>query len=227
MSLDDPTASLAEWLGRAGDRPCVLPAADGRGARVAGELGVSSRALLDAVARRAAGIAVDDGWIRILASGADGMHADLASWNGLGAAPIFAMTPSLCVVGFDVLGGVFAMDAGALGGVERAGVHYFGPDTLRWEPLGAGYSAWLAWLLTDEADVASFYEEARWPSWRDEVRSLGFDEAIHVWPPAWTREGKDRARVSRRTMPAHVVVDTLFAAAREIDRYDVPGPRIA
>ena len=227
MSTDDPRVVLAEWIAAAGERAHVLPLAEGRGARVAAALGVSPRALLHAVALHAAGITVDDGWIHVLAGGSDDMRADLASWNGLGADPVFAMTPNLFVVAFDALGGVFAMDGGALGVAKQRMVHYFAPDSLRWESLDGSYSTWLHWLLSDESAVAAFYAEARWRGWRDETRRLGLEDAIHAWPPPWTREGRDLASVSRRAVPAREVVDFTFTAAREIEARDVPGPRRA
>jgi len=50
--------------------------------------------------------------------------------------------PGAIVVGHDVIGGLFAIDGGALG-VAPGQVCYFGPDTLTWDGLGGGYSAFL------------------------------------------------------------------------------------
>ena len=58
---------------------------------------------------------MDDGWVRVLGGGAIDVRADLADWNGLSDAPTFLTSPNLFVVGFDVMGGVFALDGGALG----------------------------------------------------------------------------------------------------------------
>lgn len=138
---------------------------------------------------------------------------------------MLGLSPGLLIVGFDVIGGVFAMDGGALGGSERGAVCYFAPDSLRWEPLDVPCSAWLRWLLTEPEEVERFYENARREGWRAEVRGVQIDDAIHTAPPQWTSEGKDLARVSRRVIAAREVVEVAFAAARERGGHDVPGPR--
>src|SRR5688572_20171767 len=104
MCMSDPVALLDEWLVAAGSRARVLSPGP-RAADVTVALGVSHRALLHAVATRVGAVLVDDGWVRVLGGGADGQCADLASWNGLGIAPVLTTTPNLFVVAFDVLGG--------------------------------------------------------------------------------------------------------------------------
>jgi len=139
-----------------------------------------------------------------------------------GDSPVLLRTPDLFCVAFDVLGGLFAMDAGA---EQPSAMCYFAPDTLRWEPLEIPYSAWLRWLLTEPDHVAGFYESLRWDGWQEEARAVALDDAIHTYPPPWTREGKDLARVSRRAVSAREVVEIAFEAARELDGRDVPGSR--
>lgn len=224
---EDAGTLLRAWIAAAGTRACVAPVEPTRGREVAKLLGVSERALVHAMAIEVGAVLVDHGWVRVLGGGSSESRADLASWNGLGDAPVMTMTPGLFVVAHDVLGGVFAMDGGALGSASPGEMHYFAPDSLRWEPLGAPYSSWLRWLLTDGEDVAAFYAEARWPGWEDEVRPATIDDAIHTWPPPWTREGKNLAKVSRRRVPAYEVVALGFAAAEELDGRRPPGPRRA
>ena len=219
--VSDAARSLAEWLAAAGTRARVLPAEPHRAQRVAAALGVSDRAMLYAVATQLGAVMVDDGWVRVLGGGVDGHRADLASWNGLGDSPVLTRTADVFCVAFDVLGGLFAMD----GGTEPGAMNYFAPDALRWEPLEIPYSAWLRWLLTEPDGLAGFYGSLRWTGWQEEARALALDEAIHTYPPPWTREGKDLARVSRRAVPAREVVEIAFEAARELDGREVPGSR--
>ncbi|MCZ7680664.1 MAG: DUF2625 domain-containing protein [Sandaracinaceae bacterium] len=113
---------MHEWLALAGERARVLTVDAARGRRVAAALGVSDRALLCAVATELGAVVVDDGWVRVLGGGAEGHEADLASVNGLGDRVVLGLSPGLLIVGFDVLGGVFAMDGGARWLGARRGV---------------------------------------------------------------------------------------------------------
>lgn len=111
----------------------------------------------------------------------------------------------------DVLGGQFAVDGGGLGG-DPGEVHYFGPDTLSWTPLGLGHSAWLRWVLAGQLD--EFYDGLRWPGWQDEVDEVRPDQAISCQPFLFTKEGRDPAADSRRVVPWQELRD-LFAELAE------------
>jgi hypothetical protein len=75
----------------------------------------------------------------------------------------------------DVIGGSFAWFR------EPGSIHYFAPDTLRWEDLGLGYTDWLTSMLGD--GLGAFYASLRWEGWADEVSALSGDRALLVWPP--------------------------------------------
>ncbi len=205
--------TLAQWITRAGSRVRVLPPDPERSRDVATLLGVSPTSTLHALSSHVGAMLIDDGWLRILGGGAEDVRADLASWNGLGSPRVRDRTPGFFVVAFDVLGGVFAMTS------DRA-VHYFAPDSLRWEPLEVGIAGWLEWSLTRSDDIDAFYADARWPGWQREVSELGFDQALHALPPRWTREGKATTGIDRRAIPATEVVDVAFDIARQLDGGD-------
>lgn len=79
-------------------------------------------------------------------------------------------------------------------------VCFYSADTLDWEPLGMGHSAFVEWALT--GDVAAFYAHVRWPGWQQETQALGLDQGLSVWPPLFTREAKaDLTATSRRAVP--------------------------
>ena len=67
------------------------------------------------------------------------------------------------------------------------GVRYLAPDSLEWEDMGAKYSAWLRWCLTDA--VATFYKDYRGADWKERVRSLKPDQGFLIYPSAWAQEG--------------------------------------
>lgn len=92
---------------------------------------------------------MDHGWLRLL-GGDGGQLPSLAEVN----------TPSsgLCIVGFDVLSGVFALDGGALEPGDRS-MHYSAPASLEWEDLEIAHSHFVAAMLSDAID--RFYEPFR------------------------------------------------------------------
>lgn len=132
------------------------------------------------------GITGDHGWLRLLGGGGAQLPA-LVEVN--------AASSGLCVVGFDVLGGVFALDGGAFGPGDGR-VHYFAPDSLDWEDLEITYSHFVTQMLSGSVDA--FYEPFRWDGWRDEVGPLALDRGISLHPPLFTLEGKDPSSSSRR-----------------------------
>jgi hypothetical protein len=223
---DSAWGQFSAWIDAASGRVRVLPPDEARAQTVARALGVSERSSLWAMATNAGGLLIDDGWIRVLGGGTPGQRAELADWNGLSSAPTFVKHPALFVVGFDVLGGLFALDGGALG-PGGGDVCYFAPDSLAWEPLGVGYTAWLEWLLVDARPLDSFAASLRWSTWRDDVRGLPLDTALSAWPFPWTKEGQAVEAVSRAAVPAAEVVALAFESARALDAKDVPGPRRA
>ena len=66
-------------------------------------------------------------------------------------------------------------------------MYYWAPDTLRWEPLGIGYSDFLAWALSDR--LAVFYEGFRWPKWEAEAEQAKGDQCFNFYPFLWTEQG--------------------------------------
>lgn len=158
-------------------------------------LQVTTRSALGALAHETGGLLLDHGWLRMLGSGHPSLSRSLGRWNEELGIPL----AQFVIVADDVVGGVFAINGGVLG-PARGNVHYFAPDTLRWEDTGNGHGSWVQWALT--GDLAKFYENVRWPGWEAEVEQVGGDRALSLYPPPWTVEGKDVSRVSRRAVPA-------------------------
>lgn len=83
-------------------------------------------------------------------------------------------------------------------------VCYFAPDTLRWESLkGLGYSDFLVVVHRKTRSILRINALARLES---EAEALTGDQAFSIYPPLWTKEGKNIAKCSRKPGP----VDEIF-----------------
>ncbi|WP_267423600.1 MULTISPECIES: DUF2625 family protein [unclassified Curtobacterium] len=164
-------------------------------------LGLTKRSCLGAVIGNSGGITVDQGWLRLLGGTGSGLPS-LVQAN--------TKSSGLVVVGFDVLGGVFALDGGALGAGDGS-AQYFAPDTLEWEGLGTSYSELVAAMLA--GSIEQFYEPFRWAGWQDEVGGLGLDRGMSFYPPLSTAEGKDPSVSSRRAVQMRELVGDLWPLA--------------
>ncbi|MEU4983261.1 DUF2625 domain-containing protein [Streptomyces sp. NPDC021969] len=190
------------------------------------QLQVTARSYLGAVVLHCGALLVDDGWVRVFGSPVDGAMPGLARVNQFPGAFDCEWRPDAgLVVAHDVLGGVFALNGGAPASAGRPGapgeIVYFAPDSLRWEALGAGHSAWLAWLASGALD--EFYAALRWPGWRDEVRALNTDQGLSLFPPLWSAEARqDVSATSRRTVPMAELLGVARDSCRQVNGVD-PG----
>ena len=166
------------------------------------ELQVTAASMMGAVALHTGGIVAEHGWVRLYGGGSESLPS-IAKTNGLGGS--VSAPPGALIVGHDVLGGLFAIDGGALG-VSPGEVCYFGPDTLTWDGLGGGYSAFLMAALGGGLEVV--FEGLRWPGWQDEVAPLALSQGIALYPPPSTVEGRDMSKVSRSVVSIRELLGT-------------------
>ncbi|GAA2362368.1 DUF2625 family protein [Dactylosporangium salmoneum] len=186
----DPAWPEVEAAVAAAPYPVVVLAVDPRRAdEELRLLQVTTRSWLGAVVHRSGGLMLEHGWLRVFGSGSD--EHRLASLSQVNDNVAGGM-----IVAQDVLGGQFAWMSDSDG---TPTIWYLAPDTLRWENCERGYGAWLAAMIGGA--MTGFYESLRWPGWVEEVGACRLDQAINVFPPLWTKEGKDPAAVSRRTVP--------------------------
>ncbi|MFE5716111.1 DUF2625 domain-containing protein [Streptomyces sp. NPDC056501] len=190
---------------------------------------VTVRSFLGAFVLHGGGAFVDDGWLRVYGSPAadnDRRLPSLARVNGYPPVTIPDWRPQAgLVVAHDVLGGVFVVQGGPADQVGLPGqpgeMVYFAPDSLRWDALGAGYGAWLSWMLAGGTE--EFYEGLRWPGWRDEVRELDGDRGLTLYPPLWSAEAhQDLAATSRRVVAMAELLDFARETSVQFDEAD-PG----
>jgi hypothetical protein len=198
LATDEPAWPMVlRWIADAKNAVEVLPPGADAG-DVLHAVQVTVRSPMGAIAYHSGGLLVDHGWIRILGSGHPKLPRSLPTWNHGKTTEANGEPGGFYLVADDAIGGFFAIDGGALGD-GRLHIHYFAPDSLRWDSLEQGYSAFLDFCLN--GDLEDFYKGFRWPGWQDEVATMNGVQAMSFYPPLWTNEGKDVTRVSRRAIP--------------------------
>lgn len=230
IEVEDPAwPVLGEELRGAAVPVDVLDADPGRGAAALVQTQVTVRSFLGAFLLRTGGAFVDDGWLRVYGSpAADNSRRlpSLARVNNYPPVTVPDWRPqSGLIVAHDILGGAFVVQGGPAEQVGLPGqpgeVIYFAPDSLRWEALGSGYGAWLSWMLAGGTE--EFYENLRWPGWRDEVRDLDADRGLTLYPPLWSAEAhQDLGATSRRVVAMTELLDLERETSVQFDEVD-PG----
>jgi len=175
-------------------------------------LQVTVGSVLGALAFNTGGVFIDHGWLRLLGSGGAGL-ADVATTNELRDPADAVAPPSYLVIGHDIVGGRFAVNGGALPG-DPGEVHYWGPDTLQWQPLGLGHAGLVEWALS--GGTAEFYASLRWSGWEAEAEQVAGDQGVALYPPPFTREGQDPAKVSRSVVPWPEIVGAYDEFSRQV-----------
>ena len=201
IAVDDPAGPLLrEWL-EAGDVDAqVLDVEPARRDECLVGLQVTLRSVLGALAYETGGVLVDHGWLRLLGGG----HRELPSlYEALGLDDA-SSAPDYLVLGWDVIGGVFALDGGVLRGV-KGHVCYYAPDALQWEDLEFGHAEFVRWTLT--GGLAMIAGDLRWEGWEAQAPLVPLDEVYLSDPPLWTPQGQAVDEAARR----HVRVDELLA----------------
>jgi hypothetical protein len=180
INRDDPAFPLVQQWVAAAVRPVeLLPPSDARENALL-ETQVTTRSPMGAVVYETGGIIVDRGWLRILGSGHPRLTRTLSGWN-------VQRSNGYYLIADDAVGGFFAINGGALG-PDAGQLYYFAPDSLRWEPMGIGYSQFLQWTFSEKLD--QFYTWIRWPGWQSDVSSLRGDRCYSFYPFLWSAEGK-------------------------------------
>lgn len=198
----------------AGQNPSntIVEVAPRRGEGVLWRLQVTARSYLGALALNSGGVLADHGWFRLLGGGSPHL-VDLAAANDLGEPKDGDVPPAYLLVGYDALGGRFAVDGGGLG-VAPAEVCYFGPDSLCWGGLGGGHADFVNAALS--GDLTAAFEPLRWPDWQEAVMRLLPDQGLSIYPPPFSRDGQDIAAASRRTVPIQELFNFYDDCARQL-----------
>ena len=141
---------IQEWMAEAKNRYRILPKTSQRANQELLDAQVTTRSIMGAVIYETGGILINKGWIRVLGSGSPELDRGIMSWNKGKSFQKNGDQPTFLLVADDVVGGYFAINAGALG-PNMGTIHYLAPDTLQWENLEVGYSDFLHWLIWNES----------------------------------------------------------------------------
>lgn len=199
IDVDDPAwPILSEEIAAAVVPVEVLQVEPVRALQALLRLQVTARSVLGGLVLHTGGLRVDHGWLRVLGGGCAGL-LDVAEMNRMGELGAGGELPGALIVAVDVLGGQFAINGGALPG-ESGEICFLGTDSLRWQPIGGGHSAFVSWVL--RGGLTEFYGDVRWPGWVDEVEDLSLDQGLSLYPPLWSVEGRSNvAGTSRAICP--------------------------
>ncbi|UUZ47714.1 DUF2625 family protein [Massilia sp. B-10] len=80
-------------------------------------------------------------------------------------------------------------------GATTAPFYYLAPETLDWEPLEIGFTAFIQWAFTSK--LRDFYGQHRHEVLQVEARELSGRQCLNFYPFLWTKEGSS-ATSSRR-----------------------------
>jgi hypothetical protein len=183
---------VSSWIKDAKNKVQVLPKTPSRADSALLAAQVTTRSPMGAIIYETGGILVDNGWLRILGSGSPTMNRDLMGWNR-------DKQQGFLLVADDVMGGSYAINAGAFGPESIGKIFYFAPENLRWQALDKTYSDFLVFCFS--GSLNDYYHNLRWKGWEQEVSVLTGNQGIACYPFLFTKEGKNIAKNKRGIVP--------------------------
>lgn len=191
----DPAWPLVlKWIDSAKNKVEILPVDTAKAKETLHHAQISTYATLGAVIYNTGGILVDNGWIRILGSGSEKLNRNIAEWNKGKTLKEFGDNIPYLLVADDAVGGFFAINYGGLG-PDIKNVYYLEPNTLTWQPLGAGYGEFLVFCF--DSDLSKFYKGLRWSTWNQYIDKLDGNKTYSFRPYLW-EEGTDIEKCTRK-----------------------------
>ncbi|MDM1402580.1 DUF2625 family protein [Myroides marinus] len=193
INTEDPgLAVVKEWIQDAIRPVEILPQHSKQIAEEALlQLQITTRSPLGAIVYETGGLLIDNGWIRVLGGGfkeGENILTSALEWNTNKTIDSEGNSKGYYIVALDVLGGYFCINSGALGS-DAGSIYYFAPDTLDFEALDISYSDMLHFFITGNLD--QFYQDFRWGTWKEDTINLRTNQSFHIYPPLWTKEGKN------------------------------------
>jgi hypothetical protein len=161
-----------------------------------GPIGLTEKSTLGNILKYTNGMTVDDRFLRIFGAEDSEWTDSIKRWNNFpGQARRDELPDGCIVIGYDVLGGFFAINGGAFGD-DLGKVFYFGPDSLVWENLNMGHTQFIGWCLS--GNVRDFYRGFRWDHDQLMIDETKKGQGISSYPFLWSQEGKDLNTTSKK-----------------------------
>lgn len=179
INLEEPAwPDVQEWSKAVGRKVEFLPPKEPDRGDALVQCQVTTRSPMGAIVYESGGILVDDGWIRIFGSGHEKLSRSLPQYT-LEATGNNVLSGQMSLIADDIVGGVFALDAGVLGNPGK--VFFFQPDDLSWVDTGMTYSEFIYFCFAGDLD--DFYGKLRWPGWRETHADFSGNRTICFVPP--------------------------------------------
>ncbi|WP_316796494.1 DUF2625 family protein [Pedobacter agri] len=186
INKTDPAWPLVKkWIDSAKNKVEILPVDSAKAKQTLYNAQVSTYATLGSVIYNTGGIMVDNGWIRILGSGSERLSRDIATWNKEKTIKEYGDKIPYLLIADDAIGGFFAINYGGLG-PDIKNVYYLEPNTLTWQPLGAGYGEFLFFCF--DSDLNKFYKGLRWSTWSQFIGNLDGTKTYSFRPYLWEKD---------------------------------------
>ncbi|HVX49870.1 MAG TPA: DUF2625 domain-containing protein [Chitinophagaceae bacterium] len=166
---------------------------------------VTTRSPMGAIIYETGGLLIDSGWIRILGSGNRRLDRSLMDWNKGKSFNNVGEPTKFLLIADDVLGGFFAINAGAFDTTNIGKVFYFSPDNLKWENTQLTYTDFLFFCFT--GDLNKYYQGFKWNNWQKDASSLNGNEGMAFLPFLWSKEGQKDINKNKREK---VLIQTLW-----------------
>ncbi len=207
INTDNPGIELInKWVKEAENDYNILPPSINREDALY-KTQVSTGSTMGAIIYDTGGIIINHGWLRFLGSGHNKLSRILPEWND-GRAEGFLL------VADDAVGGFFAINAGVFG-EDIKSMYYWAPDNLEWEPLQIGFTDFFRWSLTSK--LSDFYQDLRWPSWKEDIKDLHGDSCFAFYPFLWTEQGSV-IESHRKIIPVSEVFDLKTDFIRQLKK---------
>ncbi|RBQ02851.1 DUF2625 family protein [Pedobacter miscanthi] len=195
INKTDPAWPLVKkWIDSAKNKVEVLPVDSAKAKEVLYNTQTTTYATLGSVIYNTGGILVDNGWIRILGSGSEKLNRNVAEWNKGKTLDEYGDNMPYLLIADDAVGGFFAINYGGLG-KDIKNVYYLEPNSLTWQPLGAGYGEFLVFCF--DSDLSKFYKGLRWSTWSQFIGNLDGSKTYSFRPYLW-QEGTDIEKCTRK-----------------------------
>lgn len=220
INKTDPAWPLVKkWIDAAKNKVEILPVDSIKAKDALYNAQISTYATLGSVIYNTGGIMVDNGWIRILGSGSERLNRSIPEWNKGKTIKEYGDKPDYLLVADDAVGGFFAINYGAFGS-DLKNVYYLAPNSLNWEPLGAGYGEFI--LFCFDSDLSIFYKGLRWSSWNQFIANLDGSKSYSFRPYLWAKEGTDIEKCTRKLVTAEELFKFNITKQKELQEAAKP-----